>query len=76
MKVGKFIIAAGLVWASSFGFVVSADNDRGQGLDAKLARVLREHRFSGRVGFELEERLGRRQPGTPAVLRHRAFAAP
>jgi cytochrome c peroxidase len=62
MNVGKFIAAAGLVWASSLGLVVSADNDRdrGQGLDTKLARVLREHRFSGRIESELEDRLGRR----------------
>ena len=60
MKVGTFIVAAGLVWASSLGLVVSADNDRGQSLDTKLARVLREHRFSGRIESELEDRLGRR----------------
>ena len=29
-------------------------------LDAKLTRVLREHRFSGRIESELEDRLGRR----------------
>jgi cytochrome c peroxidase len=66
MKVGKFIVAAGLVWATSLGFVVHANNDerRGdnddRGLDAKLARVLREHRFSGQIESELEDRLGRR----------------
>ncbi len=60
MKVGKFIAAAALVWVSSFGLVVSADNDHGQGLDARLSRVLREHRFSGRIESELEDRLGRR----------------
>ena len=66
MRVGRFIVAAGLVWASSFGFAVQASNDdRGRGrddsrLDAKLSRVLREHRFSGRIESELEDRLGRR----------------
>jgi cytochrome c peroxidase len=65
MKVGRFIIAAGLVWASSLGLVVSANNDNRRGgddrdLDTKLARVLREHRFSGRMESELEDRLGRR----------------
>ena len=66
MRVGKAIAAAGLVWASAFGLVVQADNDgRGRGhndrnLDAQLSRVLREHRFSGRVESELEDRLGRR----------------
>ena len=60
MKVGKYIAAAGVIWASSLGLVVQADNDRGQGLDAKLTRVLREHRFSGRIESELEDRLGRR----------------
>jgi cytochrome c peroxidase len=60
MKVGKLMAVAGLVWVSSLGLVVSADNDRGQSLDARLARVLREHRFSGRIESELEERLGRR----------------
>jgi cytochrome c peroxidase len=61
MRVGKFIVAAGLVWASSLGLVVQADNDdRGLNLDAKLSRVLREHRFSGRIESELENRLGRR----------------
>jgi cytochrome c peroxidase len=60
MKVGKYIAAAGVIWASSLGLVVQADNDRGQGLDTKLTRVLREHRFSGRIESELEDRLGRR----------------
>ena len=64
MKVGKLITAAGLVWLSSLGLVVHANNnddrDRDQNLDAKLTRVLREHRFSGRIESELEDRLGRR----------------
>ncbi len=68
MRVGKLIIAAGLIWASSLNLVVRADNDdhewrgddRGRNLDAKLSRVLREHRFGGRIESELEERLGRR----------------
>ncbi|RPI56899.1 MAG: hypothetical protein EHM55_03710, partial [Acidobacteria bacterium] len=68
MRVGKVIVAAGLVWALSLGLVVRAENDgrgrtsddRGRTLDARLSRVLREHRFSGRVESELEDRLGRR----------------
>ncbi len=65
MKVGKLITAAGLVWLSSLGLVVHANNnnddrDRDQNLDAKLTRVLREHRFSGRIESDLEDRLGRR----------------
>jgi len=64
MKVGKLITAAGLVWLSSLGLVVHANNnddrDRDQNLDAKLTRVLRDHRFSGRIESELEDRLGRR----------------
>ncbi len=65
MKVGKLITAAGLVWLSSLGLVVHANNDdrdrdRDQNLDAKLTRVLRDHRFSGRIESQLEDRLGRR----------------
>ena len=59
MKVGKFIIAAAVIWASSVALVVHAAVD-GSDLDARLARVLRQHDFTGRVEASLEDRLGRR----------------
>ena len=60
MKDGRFIAAGAIVLASSLMFVVRADDDRGASLDSRLARVLRNHDFTGRVESTLEERLGRR----------------
>jgi len=61
MRVGKLLAAAAIVWASSFALVVqAADDDRGSSLDSRLARVLRQHDFTGRVESTLEDRLGRR----------------
>jgi cytochrome c peroxidase len=61
MKVAAHIAAAGLLWACSLGLVVRADEDGGAGgLNAKLARVLRQHGFTGRIESQLEDRLGRR----------------
>src|SRR5688572_5473820 len=65
MKVGKFIVLAAAVWACSLGLVLRAndENERGGGsdrpLNAKLERVLLQHRFTGRVESTLERRLGR-----------------
>jgi cytochrome c peroxidase len=64
MTAGKLLAVAGVIWATSVGFVVQADhgNDdrRGSGLDATLTRVLREHDYTGRIESTLEHRLGRR----------------
>ena len=60
MRAGKFIVAGAVIWASSLALVVHADDERGATLDVKLARVLRNHDFTGRVESTLEERLGRR----------------
>ena len=83
MRVGKLLIAGAIVWASSLALVVHADDDRrGSSLDAKLARVLRQNDFTGRVESTLPDRLGRRiearpcEPGPPALVRQRPLAAP
>ncbi|HET9469219.1 MAG TPA: cytochrome c peroxidase, partial [Vicinamibacterales bacterium] len=60
MRVGKFIVAGAMILASSLALVVHADDDRAASLDTRLARVLRNHGFTGRVESTLEERLGRR----------------
>src|SRR5687767_8611414 len=60
MKVGKLIIAAAVVWASSVALVVHAAGEGNSDLDKALARVLRQHDFTGRVEASLEDRLGRR----------------
>jgi cytochrome c peroxidase len=61
MRVGKLLIAAALMWASSLALTVqAADDDRGSSLDSRLARVLRQHDYTGRVESTLEDRLGRR----------------
>lgn len=60
MTVGKLLVAGAAIWASSVAFVVHAEDDRGSSLDAKLARVLRQHDFTGRVEASLQDRLGRR----------------
>ena len=61
MKVGKLLIGGAIIWASSLALVVqAADDDRNSSLDSKLARVLRQHDFTGRVESTLEDRLGRR----------------
>jgi cytochrome c peroxidase len=60
MKVEKLIVAGACILASSVAFVVHADDDRGASLDARLARALRSHDFTGRVESTLEDRLGRR----------------
>jgi cytochrome c peroxidase len=60
MKVGKLIIAAAVVWASSVALVVHAAGEGNSDLDKTLARVLRQHDFTGRVEASLEDRLGRR----------------
>src|SRR5687767_1479048 len=60
MKVGELIITAAMVWASSVALVVHAAGDGGSDLDKTLARVLRQHDFTGRVEASLEDRLGRR----------------
>jgi cytochrome c peroxidase len=63
MKAGKLIAAAAIVWATSFGLVVHADHgddDRGWSLELRLARVLRQHDYTGRIESTLEDRLGRR----------------
>ena len=60
MRAGKLLIAGAVVWASSLALVVHADDDRGASLDTRLARVLRQHDFTGRVELTLPDRLGRR----------------
>jgi cytochrome c peroxidase len=61
MRAGKLIGAAGLMWVLSLGLVVHADDGhRWSSLDARLARVLRQHDYSGRIESTLEDRLGRR----------------
>ena len=60
MRAGKLIAAGAVIWASSFALVVHADDDRGSSLEARLARVLRQHDFTGRVEQTLPDRLGRR----------------
>lgn len=66
MKVGKFLIAASLTWVCSLGFVVSAATDHPEPtgserhLNARLAEVLHEQGFTGRIESTLETRLGRR----------------
>jgi cytochrome c peroxidase len=60
MRVGKLLIAGAIIWASSLALVVHADDDRGTSLDARLARVLRQNDFTGRVELTLPDRLGRR----------------
>jgi cytochrome c peroxidase len=62
MRGQTYLAVAALVWACSFGLVVHANQEaRGvDSLDAKLARVLRQHRFTGRIESQLEDRLGRR----------------
>src|SRR4029453_17105123 len=64
MKAGKLIAAAATMWALSLGLVVHANDhghdDRPSNLDMKLARVLRQHDFTGRIESTLEDRLGRR----------------
>ena len=60
MRAGKLIAAVGVIWGLSLGLVVSADDGRWSNLDETLARVLRQHGFTGRVESTLEDRLGRR----------------
>jgi len=66
MNVGKFIVAASLAWVCSLGFVVYAnDDDRDRAgsdrhLSARLAQVLNQQGFTGRIESTLETRLGRR----------------
>jgi cytochrome c peroxidase len=64
MKAGKVIAAAATMWALSLGLVVHANDNghdyRPSSLDMKLARVLRQHDFTGRIESTLEDRLGRR----------------
>jgi cytochrome c peroxidase len=66
MKVEKVLAAALLTWVCSLGLVVSADNnDRertgsDRQLNARLAQVLHDQRFSGSIESTLEARLGRR----------------
>lgn len=60
MRVGTLLIAGAAIWASTLALVVGAEGDRQSDLNAKLARVLRQHDFTGRVGSQLEDRLGRR----------------
>ena len=65
MKAGKLTVIAAVVWACSLGLVLRAndDNEHGGGsdhdLNAKLALVLRQHGFTGRIESTLEHRLGR-----------------
>jgi cytochrome c peroxidase len=49
-----------MIWASSLALVVHADDDRRGNLDTRLARVLRQHDYTGRVELTLHDRLGRR----------------
>ena len=67
MRIGKFIAAGAIVWASSLGLTLHADQDedrdRGRSsrlLDARLAAALAQEGFTGRVESTLESRLGRR----------------
>ena len=60
MRAGKMLIAGAVIWTSSLALVLHADDDRGSSLDAKLARTLRQHEFTGRIESTLEDRLGRR----------------
>jgi cytochrome c peroxidase len=60
MRVGKLLIAAAVIWASSLALVVNAAGDGDLDLNARLARVLRQHDFTGRVEASLPDRLGRR----------------
>ena len=62
MRAGKLLIAAAMVWASSLALVVHATDDdrsdRDANLDIKLARVLRQHEFTGRIELTLGIGLG------------------
>ena len=67
MRFGKLVTAAAIVWASSIGLTLHADQDedrdRGRSsrlLDAQVAAALLEQNFTGRVESTLESRLGRR----------------
>src|SRR5687767_7281572 len=60
MRVGKLLVAGAVVWASMLALVVHANTDGDDNIDARLARVLRQHGFTGRIESTLEERLGRR----------------
>lgn len=60
MTVGKLLVAGTVIWASSLALVVHADDDGGASLNTKLARVLRQHDFTGRIEASLPDRLGRR----------------
>jgi cytochrome c peroxidase len=61
MKMRTLLAGVAVVWASSLALVVvQADDDRWWGLETRLARVLRQHEFTGRVESTLEHRLGRR----------------
>jgi cytochrome c peroxidase len=66
MKFRKLFSAVSLVWVCAIGFVVHADNDDRERsasdhrLDARLAQVLHDQRFTGRIESTLESRLGRR----------------
>ena len=70
MRLGKVITAAAIVWACALGFVVvhADDADRGNSIDARLSKVLRQHRFTGRIESQLEDRLGRRVDASLANL--------
>ena len=63
MRVGKLLIAAAMMWASSLALVVHAARRRtieARASIRRLARVLRQHDFTGRVELTLQDRLGRR----------------
>jgi cytochrome c peroxidase len=66
----KALVVAVIGWAASMGWATlawtpasvsaaSIDDDRGNDLDARLARILREAQFTGRIESQLEARLGR-----------------
>jgi cytochrome c peroxidase len=66
MQFRKLFATASLAWVCAIGFVVYADNDdrdrsaSDRHLNAKLAQVLHDQRFTGRIESTLEARLGRR----------------
>jgi cytochrome c peroxidase len=68
MRVGTLLIVASTICMSSLALVIHADDNRGAGLDTRLARVLRQHHFTGRVELTLPDRLGRRIEGELANL--------
>ena len=61
MRVGKLIAAAAFVWIGSMVLYAGPQDDKGadKDLNDRLAKVLKQHGFSGEMQSQLERRLGR-----------------